>query len=141
MFWRTVLLAALLQFCTAPLYVPAALFAVDSNPHGLEHLPEPSATWSDDATESALRAGATLTLTLHGDAWADNIGDDNAPTEALLAALRGASLRSPVAAPFRSMRRRATRTPARRRTAPPRRRGWRSSCRARCDATYSTVII
>ena len=89
------------QLCTAPLYVPAAIFAVDSNPHGLEHLPEPSATWSDDSTETALRAGATLTLTLHGDAWADGIGDDNAPTEALLAALRGASLRSLVAAPFR----------------------------------------
>ena len=96
-----VLLATLVQLCTAPLYVPAAIFAVDSNPHGLEHLPEPSATWSDDSTETALRAGATLTLTLHGDAWADGIGDDNAPTEALLAALRGASLRSPVAAPFR----------------------------------------
>ena len=95
------LLATLVQLCTAPLYVPAAIFAVDSNPHGLEHLPEPSATWSDDSTETALRAGATLTLTLHGDAWADGIGDDNAPTEALLAALRGASLRSPVAAPFR----------------------------------------
>ena len=53
------LLATLVQLCTAPLYVPAAIFAVDSNPHGLEHLPEPSATWSDDSTETALRAGAS----------------------------------------------------------------------------------
>ena len=67
------LLAALVQLCTAPLYVPAAIFAVDSNPHGLEHLPAPSATWRADSTETALRAGATLTLTLHGDAWAHSI--------------------------------------------------------------------
>ena len=98
--WRTVLLAALVQFARRrstfqrPFLRPTTRTASSIC---LSH-PRPGPTTPPRA---ALRAGATLTLTLHGDAWADGIGDDNAPTEALLAALRGASLRSPVAAPFR----------------------------------------